>query len=126
LIEALKIARRASHPLAHRPLAEGEAPLRLRLAHLALQWLNDEKLAVQLARPVLPGAPAAQLLKDENFTAAELRQLLGPPQRIARQILYRRYLEQWSYDDPLLLHIEWDCHKGQEPQILTVQTLTPR
>jgi hypothetical protein len=55
--------------------------------------------------------------------AAEVRRLLGPPKRIARQILYGRYLEQWTYDDPAL-RIEFDWRKGQEKQILTVQPLT--
>ncbi len=56
---------------------------------------------------------------------AEVRRLLGPPDRIARQILYRRYLEQWIYDAPLALRIGFDCLPGQDPQVQTVQPTTP-
>ena len=55
----------------------------------------------------------------------EVRELLGPPKRIARQILYRRYLEQWVYDGPKPLRIEFQCVRGEEPKILTVHPLTP-
>jgi hypothetical protein len=55
-----------------------------------------------------------------GMAADAVRQLLGQPNRIARQILYRRFLEQWIYDEPAGLWIEWDCLKGQEPRVLTV------
>jgi hypothetical protein len=55
---------------------------------------------------------------------AEVRRRLGPPKRFARQILYRRYLEQWVYEGPKPVRIEFDCVRGKEPQILTVQQLT--
>jgi hypothetical protein len=58
-------------------------------------------------------------------TAAEAQDLLGKPKRVARQILYGRYLEQWTYDDPVAVRIEFDWRKGQEKQILTVQPLSP-
>jgi hypothetical protein len=60
-----------------------------------------------------------------GMSAAEVRQKLGAPRRTARQILYGRYLEQWTYDAPLQVRIEFDWRKGQERQILTVQPLTP-
>jgi hypothetical protein len=59
-----------------------------------------------------------------GMTPAEVRRLLGPPDRIARQILYRRYLEQWIYDDPPALRIVFDCLKGQEPHVQTVHAPT--
>ena len=61
-----------------------------------------------------------------GLTAAQVRDLLGPPRHIARQILYARYLEQWTYDDPIGVRIEFDWRKGQERQILTVQPLSTR
>ncbi len=69
---------------------------------------------------------AAELEKlRPGLSQAEVRQLLGPPQHVARQILYRRYLEQWLYDGPNAVRIEFDCVRGKEPQILTVHPLTP-
>jgi hypothetical protein len=57
-------------------------------------------------------------------TPAEAEDLLGKPKQIARQILYGRYLEQWTYEDPLPVRIEFDWRKGQEKQIQTVQPLS--
>jgi hypothetical protein len=54
---------------------------------------------------------------------SEVRKLLGPPKRIARQILYRRYLEQWVYDGPKPVRIDFNCVRGEEPKILTVHPL---
>jgi hypothetical protein len=59
----------------------------------------------------------------EGMTAEGVRDLLGPPKRVARQILYARYVEQWTYDDPPV-RIEFDWRKGQEKRIQTVQLLT--
>jgi len=73
--------------------------------------------------------PAADAKLDlarlhQGMTATEVRNLLGPPKRTARQILYGRYLEQWTYDGPTPVRIEFDWRKGQEKQILTVQPLS--
>jgi hypothetical protein len=57
-------------------------------------------------------------------TAAEAQDLLGKPKHVARQILYGRYVEQWTYDDPVAVRIEFDWRKGQEKQIQTVQPLS--
>jgi len=55
----------------------------------------------------------------------QVRDLLGPPQRVARQILYQRYLEQWVYDAPFDLRVEFECRRGQQPQVQSVQPLRP-
>jgi len=60
---------------------------------------------------VRPGMSQKQVLEQ-----------LGKPKQIARQILYRHYLEQWVYDGPQAVRIEFDCVRGREP---TVQSLTP-
>jgi hypothetical protein len=60
-----------------------------------------------------------------GMTPDEVRQLLGPPQRIARQILYHRYLEQWVYDAPLSVRVEFDCPRGQ-PSRLIADSITER
>jgi len=109
-------------------LGAGEGQTRLHYARLTLRWLGDQETAKRLCREVFQAtdpSAAAQMLKKENPTATEVRQLLGPPQDRARQILYRRHLEQWVYHTPPL-RIEFDCASGQEPQILTVQTLSSK
>jgi hypothetical protein len=69
--------------------------------------------------------PKALLAKLRHCkTAAEAEDVLGKPKRVARQLLYGRYLEQWTYDDPVPVRIEFDWRKGQEKQILTVQPLS--
>lgn len=60
-----------------------------------------------------------------GMSADDVRRRLGPPRRVARQVLYRRYLEQWVYDGPEAVRIEFDCPRGQRPQVLTVQPLLP-
>jgi hypothetical protein len=74
-----------------------------------------EALAVRLAA-VFPRAVR---------TPAEVRQVLGAPRGVARQILYRRYLEQWAYDAPLPLYVVFDCHKGEEPRLQSVHLHRP-
>ncbi len=72
-----------------------------------------------------PAAPVDLRKLPRGMTRAEVQRLLGPPKRVARQILYRRYLEQWVYEGVNAGRIEFDCVRGKEPQILTVQPLTP-
>jgi hypothetical protein len=55
-----------------------------------------------------------------GMTAAQVRQILGKPSRTARQILYRRYREQWFYDNLPGYWIDFDCFKGHDPHVLTV------
>ncbi len=55
-----------------------------------------------------------------GLTADEVRTLLGPPDHSARQILYRRQIEQWQYDDLPGLWIEYDCLKGRDPRVRAV------
>jgi hypothetical protein len=57
-----------------------------------------------------------------GMTMAEVREALGgrEPKRIARQILYGRYLEQWVYEDPSPVVIEFDCPKGRTPHVVNL------
>jgi hypothetical protein len=48
-----------------------------------------------------------------GMTQAEVREILGPPRRISRQILFRRHLEQWHFDDPSGW-VQFDCPRGEE------------
>ncbi len=54
-----------------------------------------------------------------GMTPEQVRQLVGAPKRIARQILYHRYREQWVYDAAVPMRITFDCPRGQNPQLLS-------
>lgn len=84
---------------------------------------------VAAERPAVEAPKQEPEVKDKaaalhpGMTAAQVRELLGPPKRTAREILYARYVEQWTYDEPAV-RIEFEWRKGKEKQIQTVQTLT--
>jgi hypothetical protein len=56
-----------------------------------------------------------------DLPPARVRNLLGPPKGIGRQILYRRYLEQWTYDRPVAFGVVFEGLKGQEPRLRAVR-----
>jgi hypothetical protein len=55
-----------------------------------------------------------------GMRAQEVRGLLGQPDHVARQILYRRFRDQWRYLEPAGLWIEFDCLKGQDPEVIAI------
>ena len=58
-------------------------------------------------------------------TPAEVRGRLGPPLRVSRQILFGRHLEQWVYEDPTPLRVEFNCVRGEEPYVCAILQLSP-
>ncbi len=52
----------------------------------------------------------------------EVRCLLGSPLKISFQIVYRRQLEQWTYEQPAPAWLTFSCTKGQVPRLQTVQS----
>lgn len=65
-------------------------------------------------------APAPTLAKLESGMSPEqVRRLVGAPQRVARQILYQRYREQWIYLSPVPFRLTFDCPRGQPPVLLS-------
>jgi hypothetical protein len=72
--------------------------------------------------------PPVVLAADEpaavrvGMTQEEVRITLKPPRRIARQVLYGRYLEVWYYDQPHPLWIEFEYRKGREMRVVNVQS----
>lgn len=68
--------------------------------------------------PLNPGSDASRI--RPGMTADEVRALMGPPKRVAREILYRRYLEFWTYERPQLIWIEFRCEHGQDPRVANV------
>jgi hypothetical protein len=60
-----------------------------------------------------------------GMTTEQVRQILGSPRRIGRQILYQRYIEQWVYETPRPFRLDFDCHRGQPPSLLLSPTALP-
>jgi hypothetical protein len=59
----------------------------------------------------------------QGMSAGEVRDRLGAPKKVARQILFRRHLEQWTYDAPIPVRVELDGVRGQEPRVVSVHPL---
>jgi hypothetical protein len=70
-----------------------------------------------------PPPDLAQL--RQGMTAAEVRALLGPPKRVGRQVVHKRCLEQWVYETPFAVRIDFDWVQGRPSQILTVHSISP-
>jgi hypothetical protein len=88
------------------------------------QELSVWDVALRLNEMVALAAKLQQGRLTVQMTPTEMTKLLGPPKRKARQILYRRYLEQWIYDSPIPLCVTFNCPRGQDPVVLTVHLLT--
>jgi hypothetical protein len=56
----------------------------------------------------------------KGMTAKEVRQQLGPPARIVREVLYRRHIEQWVYENPYHFRIQISCVRGEDPVVTGV------
>ena len=97
--------------------------LLLVMALSATLFLSDRPRFGHTAEPEVAPGPVDLSKLHPGMSQAEVQRLLGPPKQMARQILYRRYLEQWVYDGPNAVRIEFDCVRGKEPQILTVHPL---
>lgn len=69
-----------------------------------------------------PGRLAAV---EPGLSPDQVRRLIGQPRAICWQILYHRCLEQWLYDSIFPVRLEFDCPRGQEPRLLSVQPLNP-
>lgn len=76
-------------------------------------------LALFAVNPADPPAPKRLDTVKRGMTMDEVKRHLGPPPRTARQILFRKHLEQWHYDDPAGW-VEFQCAKGEEPFVLGV------
>jgi hypothetical protein len=86
-------------------------------SRLALIFLSLGTIALAAGEPSPPVV--------RGLSAAEVRQRLGPPARVSRQILFRRHLEQWVYEEPKALRVEFNCVRGEEPVVCAVLQLPP-
>ena len=100
------------------PLVEVREAARLRQTVNGL-LAERKQIASREEREVL-GRAVARLLPTAARFPAEVRELLGTPQQVLRQVLYRRYVEQWHYDTPLALCVVLQGIKGQVPRVQTV------
>jgi hypothetical protein len=93
---------------------------------LELCPLADETMAQKLrglAGKLLMEAPVATradlahkvalVLAEAARTPDEVHQILGLPQKVSRQIVYSRFLEQWTYDHTLALSLVWSMTHGR-------------
>jgi hypothetical protein len=55
-----------------------------------------------------------------GMSANEVRQLIGTPLCVSRQLLYRRHIEQWVYENPHPLRVQMNCVRGEEPVVTAV------
>jgi len=112
------------------------SPVRVLLALAALLGLGTA-FALNRDRPPKDDAPgtARELTPQQrqdlrrkltrSLSFEQVRDLLGEPHRVARQILFHRALEQWLYGPPYDFRIEFDCPRGQKAQLLSVHSLRP-
>jgi hypothetical protein len=71
--------------------------------------------------PVLQATADDRSVREikKDMTADEVQSLIGKPGRVARQILFRRHLEQWIYDDMNAV-VEFNCRASEEPRVVQV------
>lgn len=67
----------------------------------------------------------AKILPSVLRNPQEVQDVFGSEKMVNRQILYRRYLEQWTYQRPVRLILVFECQKGEEP-VLRQAWVAPR
>lgn len=67
--------------------------------------------------PENPRVGAVQI----GMTPAQVRDVLGPPPAVARQVYYRGSIEQWLYQGK---RVEFLFQAGREPKVRAVLTPT--
>lgn len=60
---------------------------------------------------------------ERGMNPEQVRQVVGAPKHIARQILYHHYREQWLYEAAVPVCLTFDCQRGQKPQLLSFSGL---
>lgn len=127
--EALSIARRAAAVYANDEKQFFTLAVKHQEKHLAELSLAQ---AIELAETIEKKLEDSQsgrglrinwlLSRGPGLSPDEVRRLLGSPLKISYQIVYRRQLEQWIYEQPAPAWITFSCTKGQIPRFQTVQS----
>lgn len=98
--------------------------LLLLAASLLFVSFHAERAGAGSADDRNPKEPVQDFAKlKRGMTPEEVRQWVGTPQRVAREILYHRYREQWLYETPRPIRLTFECLRGQKPQLLAVPAL---
>jgi hypothetical protein len=92
-----------------------------RLRRRVFELLRNQKANASAADLHALAAKLAVVLPQAIHSPEEARELLGPPRQVSRQILYRRYLEQWEYDRPIPLYLRFGCRTGETSHLQSVQ-----
>lgn len=129
--------RLSSDELAIRKRMAGNDPVQLLLLTPAANEADAKRLRAEINlilrqfRPTVDGEAVFQLSKrfaesvPRTASPLEVQELLGIAKSSSRQILYRRYIEQWVYDSPLTLSVVFEHPKGQEPHLYLVRAEKP-
>jgi hypothetical protein len=117
-----RIAQAGEDPIALLNLSRFAEPLAAKDLRKNVQNLLKAQSA-DLPRDGLESLEAkiAQSLPAMLSTPGEVEEVLGSAKQVSRQILYRRYLEQWTYQQPLALVVLFECRQGLQPRLLSVQ-----
>lgn len=73
-------------------------------------------MAVGLAGQPRPAQPPRL---PPDATPSDVLREWGPPRRVARQIVDRRYREQWLYEGNPPRRVEFSHVQGEKPQLLS-------
>ena len=63
-----------------------------------------------------PASPGIRV----GMPAADVQHLLGVPRRIVRQLLYRRHIEQWVYENPQEIRVQISWNPAEVPIVTGV------
>jgi len=77
---------------------------------------------IHSAAPLAAKEPAAKFAElRPGMTAEEVSRHLNnqKPERVIRQIIYRRHIEQWLYEDGSV-RLQFDCRPSEEPRLNAV------
>jgi len=82
-------------------------------------------ILILLATLTAPAAPSADVPVARGQSPADVRARLGPPVRVSRQVLFGRHVEQWVYQEPRPLRVEFNCVRGEDPYVCAILQLLP-
>jgi hypothetical protein len=92
--------------------------MNLRAIHLAHFGIAAAITVLGYCSPAVADPPST--IAQKGMTLADVQQRLGRPGRIDRQILYRRHIEQWVYENPHPILVQFSCVRGEEPVVTAV------
>ncbi len=74
-----------------------------------------------LAQPAVPAPVSRMDQVERGMTARQVRDLLGPPAAIARQMYYQGMLEQWIYERPEAGRIDVAHRLGKASEVTAIR-----